>query len=231
MDLPLLCLLAGPVAPLGPKAVPSAIAKVPVDGPVRIGTLGIDGDSQADRRNHGGPDKAVHHYPADHAAAWRRELPAPVSPLIGQAGGFGENISTLGVTEGDICLGDVFRAGSAVLQVSQGRQPCWKLNLRFAVPDMAKRVQQSGRTGWYYRVLEDGVATAGDRLRLIDRPHGAWPLTRLQGIFYGRAEGAEALRALAALPVLAESWRTLARRRLDSGTVEDWTPRLTGGSG
>lgn len=221
-------LLTGPVAPLGPKGLPSAIAKNPRRHPVAVTVDGLAGDAQADRRVHGGPDKALHHYPADHAAAWHTELPGPARPLLDRPGAFGENISTLGLTEEDVCIGDVFRVGTATLQVSQGRQPCWKLNLRFAVPDMAARVQTTGRTGWYYRVLEEGLVAAGDALTHIDRPRPDWTLARIQGLLYRRRGGADDLAALAAVPELAQSWKDLARRRLERGRVEDWRKRLRG---
>ena len=220
--------LTGPVAPLGPAGRPSAIAKTPVPGAVAVGPRGLDGDAQAETGIHGGPEKAVHHYPLDHAAAWRAELPA-LPDLLERPGAFGENLSTRGLTEAEVCVGDLWRAGGALLQVSQARQPCFKLNLRFGVPDMARRVQASGRTGWYYRVLEPGRVAAGDALALVGRPHPDWPLARLLHHVYVDRLDAAALRAIAGLEALSESWRTLAARRLASGAVEDWSRRLTGG--
>ncbi len=136
--------LAGKVAPLGDEALnkTSAIAKTPVDGRVRLGETGLEGDQQAELKVHGGPEKALHHYPFDHYAVWRREWQAGVPGLarLDQAGAFGENISTSGLTETDVCVGDVYRIGSAIVQVSQPRQPCWKLNLRFARADMSRAV-------------------------------------------------------------------------------------------
>ena len=217
----------GRVAPLGRKGAPSAIAKSPVSGRVAIGQTGLNGDEQADLRHHGGLEKAVHHYALDHAEAWRADLPCP-SALFGQPGAFGENFSTRGITEAEIHVGDLWRAGSALLQVSQARQPCWKLNERFGVPDMARRVQTSGRTGWYYRVLEPGTVEAGDALELIDRPYPAWPLARLLHVFYVDRLDRAALAEIAELELLTESWRQLAARRLDREAVEDWTPRLEG---
>ncbi|MBP2312202.1 MOSC domain-containing protein [Azospirillum soli] len=219
--------LVGKAAPFGPPGRTSAIAKTPVDGPRKVGPEGFLEDEQADRRVHGGPEKAIHHYPLDHHPAWRDDLGGDV-PFLGQPGAFGENLSTLGLTEADVCVGDVFRAGSAVLQVTQGRQPCWKLNHRFGVPDMAKRVQTTGRTGWYYRVLEPGEIGAGDTLSLIERPHSDWSLTRLLHVLYVDTLNREALAQMAALPVLAQAWRTLAERRLERGAVEDWNGRLKG---
>jgi MOSC domain-containing protein YiiM len=174
---------------------------------------------------HGGPDKAIHHYAFDHYAAWRGEL-GPL-PLLQAPGAFGENLSTRGLDETGVCLGDRFRLGSALLEVSQGRQPCWKLNDRFGVPDMALRVQDSGRSGWYYRVLRPGHATAGDALALVERPHPDWPLQRLAMLLYRRVLEAGPLEAALRLP-LVPSWRKLIERRLDSRRVEDWTRRIEG---
>nr|WP_207461793.1 MOSC domain-containing protein [Azospirillum sp. SYSU D00513] len=223
----IIALMVGKASPFGPPGRRSAIAKAPVDGPLEVGPEGFLIDEQADRKNHGGPEKAVHHYPLDHHAAWRAEL-GTEAPHLGRPGAFGENIATLGLTEADVCIGDVFRAGSALLQVAQGRQPCWKLNHRFAVPDMARRVQTSGRTGWYYRVLEPGRIAPGDRLALTARPHPDWTLARILHVLYHDTMNRTALAEMAGLPALAEGWRSLARRRLERGAVEDWSARLGG---
>ncbi|WHQ69369.1 MOSC domain-containing protein [Methylorubrum extorquens] len=225
MRVALQAVLTGRVAPLGEKGAASGIAKTPVGGPIAVGPLGLAGDEQADRRVHGGPEKAVHHYAFDHAAAWRGDLPG-LPDLLERPGAFGENFSTHGLTEHHVCVGDLWRVGSALLQVSQARQPCFKLNLRFGVPDMARRVQASGRTGWYYRVIETGVVAAGDGLERVARPHRDWPLSRLLHHFYVDRLDAAALRAIAGLAPLTESWRALAARRLASGAVEDWRRRL-----
>ncbi|PWR23976.1 MOSC domain-containing protein [Zavarzinia compransoris] len=219
-------LLTGRLAPLGPRAVPSGIDKQPVDGPRRLTRTGFAGDAQGDLRHHGGPDKAVHHYPFDHYAAWAADL-GPL-PRLGRAGAFGENLSSLGLTEAGVAVGDVFRLGGAVLEVSQGRQPCWKLNLRFGVADMARRVQASGRTGWYYRVIEDGMVAPGDALALLDRRAPAWSLTRLWRILYVDVLDRDELAAMAAEPLLPAGWRHYAEKRLAAGAVEDWRSRLEG---
>ncbi|WP_442754314.1 MOSC domain-containing protein [Methylocystis sp. JAN1] len=218
--------LAGAVGPLGQTGHVSGIDKRPVPAPWRIGATGLETDAQADRKHHGGAEKALHHYAFDHYAAWREEIGA--APALAAPGAFGENFSTTGWTEEDVCLGDVIRFGGALLQVSQGRQPCFKLNLRFCQDDMALRVQKSGRTGWYYRVLEEGVAIQGGLLELVERPCPDWPLTRLSTLLYRDTRDHEGLAALAALPQLAESWRNLALRRLESGKVENWSARLYG---
>jgi MOSC domain-containing protein YiiM len=206
--------------------VPSGIDKHPVDGPVRLTKLGFCGDGQGDTRHHGGPDKAVHHYPLDHYAEWRKEL-GPL-PLFDQAGAFGENISTLGLVETDVALGDRFRLGTALVEVSQGRQPCFRLNLRAEVTDMGVRMQRSGRSGWYYREVEEGVVAPGDGLKLTDRVTPDWTIARLWRILFVDKMDRESLSQMAALTHLPESWRTIASKRLGTGLVEDWSRRLEG---
>ncbi|MET3660980.1 MOSC domain-containing protein [Aquamicrobium ahrensii] len=213
-------LFIGSLAPLGPRKVASGIDKKPVRGRQRITYTGLEGDNQGDTRHHGGPEKAVHHYPADHYAVWRREGVEASAPA------FGENLTTFGLSEANVCIGDVYRFGSSLVQVSQGRQPCWRLNARFEQPDMAVRVQKSGRTGWYYRVLEEGVAEAGNMLALCERPQPDWSLTRIIELLYTRTMDMESLSELSKMPELAQSWRDLATRRIASRQVEDWNRRL-----
>lgn len=203
----------------------SAIDKRPLAGKVHIGELGIEGDEQGDQRVHGGVDKAVHHYAFDHYALWRDDLGALA--LLESPGAFGENISTRGLTEAEVCLGDRFALGDALLEVSQGRQPCWKLNDRFGVADMARRVQATGRTGWYYRVLRPGTARAGDVLALAERPHPGWTLQRLGELLSRRVLDPAQLEPSLALP-LVPSHRKLIERRMEQGAVEDWSRRIDG---
>jgi MOSC domain-containing protein YiiM len=218
--------LAGRAAPLGDDGRLSAIDKQPTLSPWRVSPTGLGGDTQADLKHHGGPEKALHQYPFEHYTAWADEIGN--IPVLQSSGAFGENLSTTGWTEAGVCVGDVVRFGSALLQVSQGRQPCWKLNVRFNQPDMALRVQSSGRAGWYYRVLEAGVAETGDFLRLVDRPCPDWTLERLTRLLYRDTGDREGLAGMAALPELAQSWRELARRRMSNGKIENWMMRLYG---
>lgn len=218
-------LLTGKALPFGPNGEPSAIGKHCISASVQLSTSGFVGDEQADRLHHGGPEKALHHYPNEHYAIWRRELPhAAVERFF--AGAFGENISTVGLTEQNVCVGDIFRFGDALIQVSQPRQPCWKLDVRFAVANMARLVQEACRTGWYYRVLEPGEVAPDAELRLINRPHPDWPIARLLHHLYADPLNSEALTAIVALDVLPQLSRQLAERRLKSGQVEDWSRRL-----
>lgn len=219
-------LLVGPVAPLGLRAVPSGIDKQPVTGRVWLGREGLSGDAQGDRRRHGGPEKALHHYPSEHYVVWREELGDHA--LLTRPGAFGENLFTTGLTEADVSVGDVFRLGCATVRVSQGRQPCWKLSLRFSVSDMALRVQASGRTGWYYRVVEEGYVEVGNTLDLLDRSSPDWTIERLWHALYVDTMNMDELAAMAQLAYLPDNWRSLAAARIASGKVEDWTRRLFG---
>lgn len=219
-------LLVGAVAPLGPNAVPSGIIKRPVDTPLALTETGFVGDAQGDTRRHGGPEKAVHHYAFDHYEVWAAEI-GP-NAVLSMPGAFGENLSARGLIESDVAVGDVFKLGSAVLQVSQGRQPCWKLNERFSSKTMAREVQRTGRTGWYYRILQTGVVEPGDALILDDRQSPEWSVQRIWKTFSMDTMNRDELEAIAALPTLAQGWRDHASRRLSSGQVEDWTSRLEG---
>ncbi len=207
MQTEILAVLLGQVRPFRGDDEPSAIGKLPVADAVAVGAMGLAGDEQADRTVHGGIDKAIHHYPADHYAWWREHLGAV--PLLGAPGAFGENISTIGLDESNVCLGDRFRLGTALVEVSQARQPCWKLDHRFQAKGVMATVVKTRRTGWYYRVLEPGQVRAGDTLDLIDRPWPDWPLASLFGLLIGgEAKDRPAdLRALRDVPVLAETWK------------------------
>ncbi|KVM76680.1 MOSC domain-containing protein [Burkholderia stagnalis] len=218
--------LVGACRPLAGTPHASAIAKRPAPARLWLGALGFAGDEQADRRHHGGADKAVHHYAFDHYAWWSTQIGA--RDVLAQPGAFGENLSTSGMTERDVCIGDVFTLGGAVLQLSQSRQPCWKLNARFEHPRMAALVQQSGRTGWYYRVLEEGWVAPGAVLALHARPHPEWPLSAVLDVLYRRTLDMAALDALCGIETLPPGWRKMLERRRTERTVEDWTKRLEG---
>jgi MOSC domain-containing protein YiiM len=218
--------LAGKAAPIDQRGRLSAIAKAPIPGPWRVTQTGLAGDEQADLKNHGGLEKAVHQYPFDHYRDWSGDI-GP-HPLLAAPGAFGENLSTTTWTERNVHIGDIVRFGSATLQVSQGRQPCWKLNARFDRRDMSMLTQTLGRTGWYYRVLEEGEAGEHDTLQLIERKQESWPLSRLTRLLYVDTRRYDELKEMAEIPELAAGWRKLAARRIESQVTEDWAPRLTG---
>jgi MOSC domain-containing protein YiiM len=216
----------GRPAPFGPHGRVSAIRKRPVAGPVRVTKTGLEGDEQGAKAIHGGPEKAVLQYAFDHYPDWVAEQPA-LKDLMTAPACFGENISSLGLTEKTVCLGDVLRIGTAVVQVCQTRQPCWKLNVRFDRPDMASLVQTTGRPGWYHRVLQEGLIQAGDRIEIAERPRPDWPLSRILNLLYVDRLNRDDLAVLAADPLYAAVARELARKRLNSAAVEDWTQRVT----
>jgi len=183
----------------------TGIYKDSVAGRILLSSTNLAGDGQAELTVHGGPDKAVCVYPADHYALWRQELGGQdCGP-----GWFGENFSVLGQREADVAVGDTFRVGTAVVQVSQPRAPCSKLGRRWKRPDMPKIVVRTGRTGWYLRVLETGDVGSGDALTLVDRPFARWTIDAVNAAAYSRRGTVDlsAARELANCPVLAEAWR------------------------
>jgi MOSC domain-containing protein YiiM len=200
----------GPVAPLGSGSVLSGFVKRPVDGPVWVGPLGLAGDQQADRSVHGGPEKAVYAYPQGHYAHWRAEFPDHAALWV--PGGVGENLTVAGQEENDVYLGDVFRLGSVLLlQVTQPRQPCFKFGLRFGDPRLPRAMVQTGRSGWYLRVLAPGQIAAGEAFTLLERPNPRWPVARLNRLIVARSAPAADWRELAELPGLAAGWQGTAR--------------------
>jgi MOSC domain-containing protein YiiM len=210
-----ICLLSiqvGRTQPLGPDAVPSAFVKRPVVGPVAVGPLGLAGDEQADLSVHGGPDKAVYAYPAAHHAAWRGDFPEHRAAFV--AGGVGENLTVDGLTEADLCVGDLHRIGSATLQLVQPRQPCFKFALRFGDNRLPKAMVRNGRAGWYYRVIEPGTIRAGDSIERIARPYPELGFERLIEIVNFRNPTRDELEAMAAMDGLAHGLRAKARHAL-----------------
>lgn len=186
----------------------SAIAKAPRDGPVAIGPLGLEGDEQADKVNHGGPDMAVHYFPFDHYPVFRERFgnPAPLS----HPGGFGENISATSLVETEAFIGDRYRLGTALLEISQARQPCRTLELYWQRRGVVKFIAKTLHCGWYFRVLEAGSAQSGDTLELVERGPGGWSVaTVFEALCVGSAPPA-ALRDLAALDRLSPGWRKRA---------------------
>ena len=151
------------------KIVRTSIFKRPVEGPVRVTKLNLDGDQQSDLSVHGGIDKAVYAYPSEHYAYWREELPGADLPW----GAFGENLTTEGLSESAVNIGDRFRIGSAKFVVTQPRLPCYKLGVRFDRPDMVKRFFQSHRTGFYLAVLQEGEVAAGNSIEPSGRDERA----------------------------------------------------------
>jgi MOSC domain-containing protein YiiM len=202
----------GTVKPLGDTDILSAIDKLARDGPVWLGPTGFDGDQHGASEIHGGPDMAVLQYAAQHYDDWALEFPD--RSAMCRPGGFGENLVSRGIDETSVCIGDRIRIGAALVQVSQPRQPCFKLNLRFQEPTMSRRAEQSGRTGWFYRVLEPGAVAAGDPIEIVDRPHPDWPVRRVLHVLYDELTDRGTLAALSDLAALSASMRALFIRRL-----------------
>jgi len=211
LSLRLDALLTGTPALLAPGVL-SAMGKSPVAGPVRIGWLGLEGDVQADPVHHGGHDKAVHLVPQEHYGWWRDAIGA--HGLLDAPGAFGENLATRGATERTLCLGDRFTLGTALLEISHGRQPCSKLNARFGRRDVLAHAVASGRCGLYLRVLREGEARAGDIMTLVERSLPDWPVQRLFELLIGggHAHDPAGVAVLARSPVLAEAWRSRAEK-------------------
>ena len=156
----LLGIFAGRSAPLGPGKVPSAFVKNTVQGVIHVGRMGLEGDERADLRVHGGPDMALYAYAVEHYKSWNSEFPEHAS--IWGAGALGENLTFSGWDEADVCVGDTVRLGNVLLQVTRPRKPCFKLALRFNDLRLPRCLVESGRCGWYYRVLQAGSIAANE---------------------------------------------------------------------
>ncbi len=193
----------------------SAIAKRPREGSVQLLADGFAPDEQADRRVHGGPEKAVHLYPLDHHEAWRGELTDPAAiALLDHPGAFGSNLGVRGLTEGDVFIGDRFRIGSAVIEVNQPRQPCWKVDHRFGVKGMTARIVATGRCGWYFRVIEQGDVQSGDKFERIEQGDTDWNVARTFSALIAGQANAQELEKLSQLSRLSPGLQQRAAARL-----------------
>jgi MOSC domain-containing protein YiiM len=192
------------------ETVRTSIFKAPTANRMRVGQLNLEGDQQSDLSVHGGLDKAVYAYPAEHYAFWRAELPGVDLPW----GAFGENFTTEGLLEDAVHVGDRLRAGSAEFVVTQPRLPCFKLGIRFGRPDVVKRFQRSRRTGFYLAVLREGEVTAGDALEFLAQDEHGVTVADVVGLYAADAANQEALRRVSELPALPEGWRAYFRKRL-----------------
>ncbi len=186
----------------------SAIQKRPQEGPVQIHAEGLAPDEQADRSVHGGPEMALHLYPLDHHAWWREMIGD--HPVLAEPGGFGSNLAVAGLTEDMVYIGDRFRLGTALVEISQPRQPCWKIEHRFGHKGMVARIVASGRCGWYFRVLEPGEVAAGDSLERIAIGEDAWSVARVFRALVAGKGSREDFAALADLAPLTPRLREKA---------------------
>lgn len=194
-------------SPLKLKKIVTGIAHIRFDG-----LTGDDGDQE----HYKDSDKALLHYAFDHYQAWLAQLPG-CTALLQHPGAFSENFSTSGITENNICIGDIFRVGSATIQVTEGREACNTMNQRFNDPLMNQKMHVQARTGWFYRVLDEGQAKAGDVMVLQERLHPEWTVARVLQCIYGAELNPQILEPLSKLPSLAKDWKTLILKRLETG--------------
>lgn len=190
------------------KLVSTGIFKEPVEGRVPVRTLNLEGDGQADLTVHGGPEKAVYLYPAEHYPYWQTELTRDLP-----WGMFGENLTTDGLSEDRVNIGDRFRIGATELVVTQPRMPCFKLGIRFERPEIVKRFLASGRTGWYFSVAEEGDVAAGDKIERIVTDEHDLSVADVSGLFVGEGDE-ETLQLAVEHHGLPDGWRDYFRQRI-----------------
>jgi len=192
------------------KLVHTSIFKSPVSGDVRVSKLNLEGDQQSDLSVHGGVHKAVYAYPSEHYEFWREEVPG--ADL--RWGAFGEKLTTPGVLEEEVRIGDRLRIGSAEFIVTQPRMPCFKLGIRFGRPDIVKRFLRSGRSGFYLAVLAEGRITAGGSIEVLTRDEHGVSVADIVNLYQADATNQELLRKASDLPALPPDWRDHFRKRL-----------------
>ena len=183
--------------------VSTGIFKTPVQKRIQMRALNLEGDRQADLSVHGGRDKAVYAYPSEHYAYWKKELPGVELPW----GSFGENLTTQGLLEGDVFLGDRFAIADAEVVVTQPRIPCFKLNLKFQRDDMAKRFLASLRSGFYFRVLREGEIGAGDEIARIHQDENRVTISDALKVYLGAPESDVLRERALRVKYLSNSWR------------------------
>ncbi len=183
--------------------------RVPSTEPRWLSTTHLEGNLQADRKNHGRPDQAVLLYAAAHYPVWQAELGRPeMGP-----GGFGENFTIDGLTEDTACIGDIYAIGEARIQVTGPRYPCWKIERRWSFPGLTARVAETGRTGWYCRVVDEGLVEPGIPVTVVERPYPEWTVALTNDFGHSRNHDVETAKALAACPLLSVWWQQLVVRR------------------
>jgi MOSC domain-containing protein YiiM len=192
------------------NTISTGIFKQPVSGPVRLRTLNLDGDRQADLSVHGGPNKAVYGYPSEHYAFWRQELPGMDLPW----GMFGENFTTTSLSEDDLHVGDRFQIGSAVVMVRQPRTPCYKLAAKFQRDDILERFLVSGRSGFYFSVEQEGTVEAGDAFKLLERVHDGITISEVNRLIAFDRYNRDLLHKAVATSAVPEHWRDLFSERI-----------------
>lgn len=197
------------------RSILTGIFKAPVAGRVRVNALNLAGDRQADLTVHGGPSKAVYLYPAEHYAFWRREIPGGEFSW----GGFGENLTTEGLLEKHLNIGDRLCVGTAELMVTEPRLPCFKLAAKFGRDDMTRRFLRSRRSGFYCAVLREGEIGAGDAVEFLSRDPGAVTVADIFRLYGFDKQDLDGSRRAAELAVLPASWRGYFRQRVEKLTA------------
>ncbi|USP79615.1 3-chlorobenzoate-3,4-dioxygenase reductase subunit [Curvularia clavata] len=206
--------------------IESAIYKTPLTGPVEVAELGITTDAHAFYK-HVSPDKALLHYCTSHYDEWKKELPE--SEQYFRPGAFGENLFNTEVSEKNLCIGDRLAIGDIIVEVSEPRGPCFKLNHRFEVKNMAKRTQTLLRTGWLYRIIKTGSISAGDMISLLERPNPEWTVARVMYYLFIETDNMEMMKEIVQIPQLGWDIKSQFQARLDKGVTEDQSDRLFGG--
>jgi MOSC domain-containing protein YiiM len=192
------------------KPINTAIFKEPVEGTIRIRKLNLDGDRQADLTVHGGPDKAVYAYPVEHYEYWRTRVPETQLTM----GAFGENLTVRDVLEKDLNIGDQVRVGTALLQVAQPRMPCYKLQVRFDRDDMTRLFAQSGRSGVYFSVVEEGEVKAGDAIELARRDEQKISIADIYELYFSNSIDPAMLKRALQAPALTDESRSMLLSRV-----------------
>lgn len=205
------------------QAWTTAMFKEQVKEPVLLTKTGLIGDDVGDKKHHGGPEKALFAYCADHYTTWTKTNPE-ADFYVGMNG---ENVSVRGMDETTVYIGDIYRLGDALIQVSQPRRPCWKPGRRAGWIDFGKAIQETGRTGWYFRVLEEGHIQEKDAFELIERPCPEWTIAKMNEVIYHPEQNQDLLQSLKDSAYTPPSWKP-ELDMLIKGEVVDATKRLYG---
>ena len=209
--------------------IETAINKQPVKTSLYLSLEGLAGDECADKRHHGGLERALHQYPLEHYAYWQEKYPERFAGKDNwQAAGMGENLSSTGMTEVTVCLGDRYQWGEAIIEVSQPRSPCFKLNKRWGIDNFSVDMQEISRCGWLYRVIQPGMVSIDEPLQLIARVSNAMTIKTTCEHFFGDPLNNDKLQRLKQQSALSDSWMNKVRQRLTTNTVENWNFRLLG---
>lgn len=203
----------------------TAMDKTLVEGGVYLSLEGLEGEECADLRHHGGLERALHQYPSEHYEYWRQRYGNDQDWC---APGMGENISSTGMTEDTVCIGDRYAWGDAVIEVSQPRSPCFKLSKRWQVDGFSTHMQEISRCGWLYRVIQPGRVSVDEPLQLIERVSNPLTVREVCDLFFGDPLNREGLLRLKQQSRLSESWMGKVVQRLETGEVESWNFRLLG---